>query len=139
MEDGVMIWICGGRRTTAGTTSLQPSGFYNAKRRSFRQARRRTMAGNISVYSARDDGSCHGAHGVFGMANPAQRPVRVQFSPPGNLKFTPFGPQRTLYHKGNLFARHNPKFVQNLLRIIFGRVERRAARWLGRPPWMRSR
>jgi len=58
----------------------QAVGFYNPKRRSFRQARRK-MAGN-SEYRARDV-RVTGARSLFAfgrMANPAQRAIRYRIA-----------------------------------------------------------
>ena len=100
-------------------TSFQPRQFYNAKRWSFRQARRRKMAGNfecrardVRVTSARLD------FAFAVLANPAQGAVQVQYSAPGYLQLTFFGPQRTLRHQCGFLARHNPKLIQNLLCML---------------------
>ena len=75
---------------------------------------------------------------VFGMANPAQRAIQVQYSPSGLLQLAFWSPERPVCYHFCFLARHNPKFLQNLLRILPG-LEGRTARRFGNLPSVRSR
>ena len=84
------------------------------------------MAGNFECRAR--DARVTSARLIFGLANPAQRAVQVQNSPPGHLQLAPFVPQRSLCHQCGFLARHDPKLIQNLLGILSGGKEQRAAR-----------